>query len=113
MRQTLLRIWREASVRILSAVVVLLPLVFSTGEQTNHPPRLSSPVLLTNGTVQFLIFNGTWGHTNVVEVSTNLVAWTPVSTNVFPPTLCPICPLIVFQDTVTNSAMRFYRTRDL
>jgi hypothetical protein len=93
--------------------MVLLPLVLTTGAQTKTPPRLSSPVLLMNGMVEFLILDGNSGQTNIVEASTNLVTWTPVSTNVFPPSVCPLCPYIVFQDTVTNSARRFYRARNL
>jgi hypothetical protein len=114
MTQTSRQTWKKVSVGFLSisAVVVLLSLVLEAAAETNNPPVLSQPVLLTNGVVQFLIFNGRAGQTNIVEVSTNLVTWTPVNTNVFPPTLCPICPLIVFQDTVTNSTQRFYRTRD-
>jgi hypothetical protein len=79
---------------------------------TNSPPRLEGPVL-KNGNIQLFIFNGRWGQTNIVEVSTDLVRWTPVSTNIFPPTLCPMCPFIVFQDSLTNSARRFYRARNL
>jgi hypothetical protein len=81
-------------------------------DTTNAPPRLGPP-MLKNGKIQLMIFNGRWGQTNIVEVSTDLVRWTPVSTNIFPATLCPICPFIVFQDSVTNSARRFYRARNL
>jgi hypothetical protein len=78
----------------------------------NDPPRLSPPVI-KNGKIQLFIFNGRWGQTNIVEMSTDLARWTPVSTNVFPATLCPMCPFIIFQDSLTNSAQRFYRARNL
>ena len=81
-------------------------------DATNYPPRLGGPVL-KNGIIQLVIFNGRWGQTNIVEVSTDLVRWAPVSTNIFPATLCPICPFIVYQDSLTNSVRRFYRSRNL
>src|SRR3974390_1808520 len=90
------------------------PLVaFSAAAQTNNPPRLGSPELLTNNVVQFRIFDGSGGQTNVIEASTNLVDWTTISPNLFPPSLCPICPFIVFDDSMTNSPRRFYRARNL
>ena len=47
----------------------------------------------------------------MIEASTNLVSWMPISTNVMPATLCPICPYILFRDSdSTNLAKRFYRS---
>jgi len=66
------------------------------------------------GVIQFTVFNGQADQTNVVEASTDLVRWTAISTNVFPSTVCPICPFIDFQDPVSaNLARRYYRTFSL
>jgi hypothetical protein len=109
-----LRISRKRAYCIIAVALLLNCLLGSASAQfnTNYPPRLAPPVL-KNGNIQLLIFDGRWGQTNIVEVSTDLVRWTPVSTNVFPHTLCPICPYIIFQDSLTNSARRFYRARNL
>jgi hypothetical protein len=57
-----------------------------------------------------LLVQGQAGRTNVIEASTDLIGWTPVSTNVMPYTLCPVCPFILFEDTgSTNLAQRLYR----
>jgi hypothetical protein len=57
-----------------------------------------------------IMLQGTAGWTNVIEASTDLVSWTPVSTNVMDYSLCPICPYAIFEDTAsTNLARRFYR----
>jgi hypothetical protein len=109
MKLTQLRVSRKAAFSILA--VVLLADIARAG-QTNFPPRLGPPTLLKNGSIQFVIFNGRWHQTNVVEASTDLVRWTPMRTNVFPETLCPMCPFIVFQDFATNSVRRFYRARN-
>lgn len=65
------------------------------------PPQaalLSSLHLLANGSMQ-LTLTGTASRGYVLEVSTNLVHWSPVFTNTAP---------FTFEDTVT-SAVRFYR----
>ena len=73
-------------------------------------PRLSLPSVSTDGIFRFTIFDGRSGQTNVVEASTDLFTWTPVRTNVFPPTACPVCPFIEFGDPAsTNFIQRFYR----
>ena len=57
-----------------------------------------------------LFIQGNTGWTNVIEASTDSVAWTPINTNLMPNTLCPICPYILFRDaTSTNLVRRFYR----
>ena len=57
-----------------------------------------------------LFIQGNTGWTNVIEASVDLVTWTPISTNLMPNTLCPICPYILFRDAAsTNLARRFYR----
>jgi len=61
-----------------------------------------------------LFLQGHAGHTNVIEVSTDLVAWKPVSTNVMDFSLCPICPYFLFEDfSSTNQPLRFYRAFEL
>jgi len=57
-----------------------------------------------------LFIQGRVGWVDVVEASTDLVSWTPISTNVMPATLCPVCPYILVRDTAaTNQTRRFYR----
>jgi hypothetical protein len=108
------RISTEGVYCIIAVALLLncLLLNCAVADSTNVPPRLGPPVL-KNGSIQLMIFNGRAGQTNIVEMSTDLVRWSPVSTNVFPATLCPICPFIVFQDSLTNSARRFYRAENL
>ena len=75
---------------------------------------LSLPRVAGSGAIEFTVFNGRWGQTNVIEASTDLFSWTAISTNVFPATTCPICPFIDFQDSAsTNLARRFYRSYSL
>jgi len=77
-------------------------------------PRLSLPTLANDRVFGFIISDGRWGQTNVVEASTDLITWTSLSTNVFPPSACPDCPLIEFRDSAsTNIARRFYRSFSL
>jgi hypothetical protein len=57
-----------------------------------------------------MMVQGRSGWTDVIEASTDLVAWTPVSTNFMDFSLCPICPFAIFEDAAsTNLARRFYR----
>ena len=61
-----------------------------------------------DGALLFIQGHAHW--TNVIEASTDLVTWTPISTNLMPNTLCPICPYILYRDAAsTNLARRFYR----
>ncbi len=77
-------------------------------------PMLSLPRASGSGAIEFTVFNGRPGQTNVIEASTDLFSWTAISTNVFPATTCPICPFIDFQDSAsTNLARRFYRSFSL
>ena len=72
-------------------------------------PRMSVTEFSKEGAL--LLIQGHAGWTNVVEASTNLVSWTPISTNLMPATQCPICPYILFRDSAsTNLATRFYRS---
>ena len=58
-----------------------------------------------------LIVQGTAGWTNVIEASSDLSVWTPISTNLMPNTVCPVCPFIQVRDPAsTNLAHRFYRS---
>ena len=53
---------------------------------------------------------GNAGWADVVEVSPDLAAWTPISTNWMDYSLCPTCPFVIVQDAAsTNLAQRFYR----
>jgi hypothetical protein len=77
-------------------------------------PTISRPRFAANGAVQFTVIDGRGGQTNVIAASDDLVNWTPISTNIFPATTCPICPFIDFQDPAsTNLARRFYRSISL
>ena len=71
-------------------------------------PRMSITEFSKEGALLFIQGNAGW--TNVVEASTNLDSWTAISTNLMPPTVCPVCPFILFRDAAsTNLAHRFYR----
>ncbi|PYI86540.1 MAG: hypothetical protein DME26_08850 [Verrucomicrobia bacterium] len=77
-------------------------------------PTFSAPRGSGSGAIEFTVFNGRPGQTNVIEASTDLARWTAISTNVFPSTVCPICPFIDFQDPAsTNLARRYYRSFSL
>ncbi len=76
-------------------------------------PTLSLPRASGSGAIEFTVFNGRPGQTNIIEASTNLVTWTAISTNVFPSTDL-ICPFIDYQDPAsTNLARRYYRAFSL
>jgi hypothetical protein len=76
-------------------------------------PTFSLPRASGSGAVEFTLFNGRPGQTNVIEASTDLVGWTAISTNVFPST-DSLCPFIDFQDpAITNLARRYYRAFSL
>ena len=75
-------------------------------------PRLESPEYSKDGAL--LIVHGHVGWTNVIEASTDLVTWTPISTNLMPNTLCPVCPYILYNDAAsTNLVHRFYRSFEI
>ena len=57
-----------------------------------------------------LFIQGQAGSTNVIDASMDLVSWTPISTNVMPNTLCPVCPYLEYHDAASASLVRrFYR----
>jgi hypothetical protein len=75
-------------------------------------PKLSVTDFTDN--VPSIMIQGQTGQTNVLEASTDLSTWVPLSTNVMPNTDCPICPFILFRDTAaTNLANRFYRSVEI
>jgi hypothetical protein len=76
-------------------------------------PRMSiTEFSATRGALLFI--QGHAGWTNVIEVSVDLLSWTPISTNVMPATTCPVCPYITFRDAAsTNLNHRFYRCYEL
>lgn len=89
-----------------NVVAVLMP--------TAAKPRLSLSFASTNDVIGVIVWDGQWGQTNVIEASTDLITWIPVSTNVFPPTACPVCPFIEFRDPESATlAHRFYRSFSL
>ncbi len=76
-------------------------------------PTLSLPRASGSGAIEFTVFNGRPGQSNVIQASTNLVTWTAITTNVLPSTDL-ICPFIDYQDPAsTNLARRYYRAFSL
>lgn len=79
------------------------------------PPRLTFKEYSKTNGVELMV-QGEAGRTNIVLVSTNLVTWSPISTNYMPPTLCPICPYVLVRDygsTNPSAASRYYWSYDL
>ncbi len=64
------------------------------------PPQISGDFVRTNGTFQFSL-TGTPGQTNIIQVSTNLVNWIPIYTNVN--------PFLFVDPYASNYPVRFYR----
>ena len=76
-------------------------------------PTLSLPRASGSGAIEFTVFNGRPGQTNVIQASTDLARWTAISTNVFPSTEF-FWPFIDFQDAAsTNLARRYFRAFSL
>lgn len=67
-------------------------------------PVINSPVLVPGGGVQ-LVFAGLPGATYVLQTSTNLTTWLPVSTNTLPPSGV----ITLTNNPPTNDLSRFYR----
>jgi hypothetical protein len=62
----------------------------------------------TNGPV--IQIRGPRLETHIVQASSNLVHWAPISTNQMPDMECPTCPYVQILDrTATNALRRFYR----
>ncbi len=53
-------------------------------KSTPAMPRLSLTALSTDGVFGFIIRDGRWGQTNVVEASADLITWTPCLEDYFP-----------------------------
>jgi YD repeat-containing protein len=70
------------------------------------PMQLSGTV--SNGFFQLLL-NGPQGEDYVIQVSSNLVNWTDISTNIIPPT--NVIPIPVPDPGATNQPVRFYRAK--
>jgi len=86
--------------------------VRADGETPGGPPRLGIPQVLPDGHLRVAASGGVRGATRVIEASTDLVHWTPISTNVFPPTACLECLGIEFEDRENSTlAQRFYRAK--
>ena len=67
---------------------------------------------LLSGEFQLTASRGEAGQTCYIEASSDLVRWTRIATNIFPPNLCPICPAFNFTDTQAPSfPHRFYRAQ--
>src|SRR4029077_16470123 len=76
------------------------------------PPSLT--VLEASDSGARLFLQGHAGQTNIIEASTDLVSWVPVSTNVMDYSLCPVCPYVIFEDPErTNFPARFYRAFEI
>jgi hypothetical protein len=82
---------------------VLATLVAPAGQPLLSPPRA------TNDVIQFSVFNGRAGETNVLEASTDLMKWIPISTNVFPTTVSATGSFIDFKES-PNLTGHFYRS---
>src|SRR6266404_504557 len=75
-------------------------------------PTFSMPRVSATGGIKLSVFNGQPGQTNVIQASTDLVAWTAIGTNVFPSTVCPTCPFIDFEEPA-HRPHRYYRSFSL
>src|SRR5437667_10822149 len=76
-------------------------------------PTISLPRGSGSCAIEFTVFKGWPGQTNVIEATTDLVRWTALSTNVFPSTDA-IRPFIDFQAPAsTNLARRYFRAFSL
>jgi hypothetical protein len=83
--------------------------VVATLVAPSSQPLLSLPRAATNGLIQFRMFNGLAGETNILEASTDLMTWIPISTNVFPATVGATSPFIDLTES-PNLTRRFYRS---
>ncbi len=72
---------------------------------------LGSAQLSRDGLFQFRISGGIAGQSCIVDACDTLPNWTPIATNTFPNTPCPICPSIDFTDFPASPDRRFYRCR--
>jgi hypothetical protein len=79
--------------------------------------RLTGPVMhLTEISAEgpLLMVQGRAGWQDVIEASSDLIHWTPISTNIMPYTKCAMCPFVLFRDTTTpRPPARFYRSFEI
>jgi hypothetical protein len=72
-------------------------------------PRLQLLERSKEGATRLMV-QGRSGWSDVIEASTDLMVWTPISTNFMVFSLCPICPFAIVEDSASiNLAHRFYR----
>jgi plastocyanin len=72
--------------------------------------RLGNVERLPDGSFRFFVLGGEAGQTAVIQASPDLTDWTSVATNVFPATVCPICPYVEFTDaSAPTTTQRFFR----
>ena len=93
----------QASGTVFTLTNVLAPANVAVAFKAMTPVPQLTEMKLDNGNFQFLL-NGTVGTTYAVYVSSDLLNWSPLSTNTIPAT----GPLTVFDPTPTQ-ARRFYR----
>jgi hypothetical protein len=84
------------------------PLQYTYAATNLALPGLTAPSFDTNGQFQFTITRVTPGHTNVVQMSSDLVHWSPLSTNVASST-----SLQVIDPTAATSDSRWYRSFEI
>ncbi len=99
--------------------------LFYTTPETNDPGRFVSLVpvdpppririmAMTPDAGAMLTVQGQVGRTTVVECSSDLVHWRPISTNVMPATVCPSCPSVYVTDAAAKRLdRRFDRVFEL
>lgn len=76
----------------------------------NVPSVFIENVTMTNNVFSFRIRGGAAGQRADVQKSSGLNGdWTTISSSVFPPTDCPICPFIDFVDNNPAPDSRFYK----
>ena len=79
----------------------------------DSPPRIRI-MAMTPDAGAMLMVQGQVGRTTVVECSSDLVHWTPISTNVMPATVCPTCRSVYVTDAAAKGLVRrFYRVFEL
>lgn len=86
--------WNQGSIRFNSDIPAPGPL----------PPMLISQLVRTNGVVQFTL-TGPSGTNCIVQVSSNLVTWTPLMTNA----ISPVGWLAISDPGAAGQDRRFYR----
>jgi hypothetical protein len=76
-------------------------------------PKLTVVEPAADGATRIMV-QGRSGWTDIIEASSDLASWRPVSTNYMDFSLCPICPFGVFEDREsTNLTSRFYRAYEI